>query len=333
MFGSTVLEVAVGMVFVYLLVSLVCSGISDKISEVLNWRARDLEKGIRDLLLGGDQEMLNKLYNNNLIQSLATKEYKRVSQVLMKTPVVARMVYQGHPGEALAAKADNTTPEPFPARYPTNIPSRTFVLALFDTFVPKEAGGHTTVADLRNTIATKMPDSGIKKQLLALVTGADAKIEDARTNVGNWFSAAETQMTTMYRQYMFWVSLLIGLGVSVFFNVDSTALVTTLWRDPTERAAVVAQATQYATQSQVAATAASQAAQQINALNLPVGWEIAFRPTFILYPSDFAHAQSPAGVTAWLLKILGWVITAVAGAQGAPFWFDALKKLTAKPQS
>jgi len=332
MFGSTVLEVAIGMIFVYLLVSLVCSGVGGKISEVLNWRARDLEKGIRELLLGGNQELLNKLYNNKLIQSLATEEYKQVSKALMQVPVVKKMVFQGHP-ESKGAKPSETTGEEFPARYPTNIPARTFVLALFDAFVPKEAGGQTSVTDLRNTIATKMPDSVVKQQLLALVTGADEKIENARDNVETWFNAAEAQMTLMYKQHMFWIALIIGLAVSVFFNVDSAALATTLWRDPTLRAAVVAQATQYANQNQAPTTAASQAAEQINNLNLPAGWQFAVRPSFVLYPSDFAQLPQPAGGSAWLLKIIGWVITALAGAQGAPFWFDALKKLTAKPQT
>jgi hypothetical protein len=30
---------------------------------------------------------------------------------------------------------------------------------------------------------------------------------------------------------------------------------------------------------------------------------------------------------AWLTKILGMAITGAAAAQGAPFWFDILKKL------
>ena len=32
----------------------------------------------------------------------------------------------------------------------------------------------------------------------------------------------------------------------------------------------------------------------------------------------------------WLYVILGWLITTVAAAQGAPFWFDLLRKLVSR---
>jgi hypothetical protein len=32
-------------------------------------------------------------------------------------------------------------------------------------------------------------------------------------------------------------------------------------------------------------------------------------------------------LTGWLLKLLGFIITAVAGSQGSSFWFDILKKI------
>jgi len=32
-------------------------------------------------------------------------------------------------------------------------------------------------------------------------------------------------------------------------------------------------------------------------------------------------------VEAWFLKILGWLITALAISFGAPFWFDLLNRL------
>src|SRR6266516_1343653 len=51
MFGSNILEVAIGLVFVYLLLSLLCSTLNEfEITRFLALRAKTLEDGIRILL-------------------------------------------------------------------------------------------------------------------------------------------------------------------------------------------------------------------------------------------------------------------------------------------
>jgi hypothetical protein len=44
MFGSTILDVAIGMVFVYLLLGLIVTAASELIAAALNWRANTLRK-------------------------------------------------------------------------------------------------------------------------------------------------------------------------------------------------------------------------------------------------------------------------------------------------
>ena len=50
MFGSTILDVAIGIVFIYLLVSLVISATNELIAALLKSRAKNLSKGIQVLL-------------------------------------------------------------------------------------------------------------------------------------------------------------------------------------------------------------------------------------------------------------------------------------------
>ena len=50
MFGSTVLEVAIGVVFVYLVLSLLCTAINEAIATLLNKRGKNLFEGIKNLL-------------------------------------------------------------------------------------------------------------------------------------------------------------------------------------------------------------------------------------------------------------------------------------------
>jgi hypothetical protein len=114
MFGSAILEVAAGLVLVFLLVSLVCSEIGNKMCEWLYWRARDLEVGIRDSIFQGNQELLAALYYSPLISSLAPQD-SRLVRLLSWLPPSGQL----HTGQK-----------------PIHIPPRTFALALFDAFVP-----------------------------------------------------------------------------------------------------------------------------------------------------------------------------------------------------
>ena len=50
MFRSEMMDVAIGMIFAYLLLSLICSAISELLERWLKNRAGDLEKGLRELL-------------------------------------------------------------------------------------------------------------------------------------------------------------------------------------------------------------------------------------------------------------------------------------------
>ncbi len=61
MFGSDVLEVAIGVVFIYMLLSLLCSTINEQvIARFLNLRAKTLEEGINNML--DDSEWVKQLW-------------------------------------------------------------------------------------------------------------------------------------------------------------------------------------------------------------------------------------------------------------------------------
>src|SRR5437763_12565718 len=106
MFGSTILEVAIGVIFVYLLVSLICTAISEGIATVLNKRGRNLFEGIANLL--NDPKftgLAQQLYSHGLVDGIS----------------------QG----AADLKAPN--------RLPSYMPSDTFSLALIDLLGSKGA--------------------------------------------------------------------------------------------------------------------------------------------------------------------------------------------------
>lgn len=113
MFGSTILDVAVAIVFIYLLVSLVVSAINELIAALLKSRAKNLVKGIQALLQDPSQTgWVARLYEHPLVESLSPPNSK-----------------------------------------PSYIPSRTFALALLDLIAPATIDGTRTLADLKTGMA------------------------------------------------------------------------------------------------------------------------------------------------------------------------------------
>jgi hypothetical protein len=72
MFGSDILDVAVGLVFVYLLASLIVSTVTELLSGWLGWRANKLLDGVRNLINSpGAEDWAQKLYEHPLIKGMS----------------------------------------------------------------------------------------------------------------------------------------------------------------------------------------------------------------------------------------------------------------------
>lgn len=100
MFGSAVLDTAIGLAFLYLLLSLLVTGINELIEAWLRNRAKDLERGLHELI-GGDGQLLHRVYGHPILFGL----------------------FRGVPGES-------------GTQLPSYIPSRSFALALMDLICP-----------------------------------------------------------------------------------------------------------------------------------------------------------------------------------------------------
>jgi hypothetical protein len=92
LFGSTVLEVALGLMFVYLLLSLLCSAVREYIEAKLNSRAKYLQQGIRLLLNetdGTGMDLAEGLYSHGLVRPLYRNAAKLPSYIPSRTFALA----------------------------------------------------------------------------------------------------------------------------------------------------------------------------------------------------------------------------------------------------
>lgn len=190
-------------------------------------------------------------------------------------------------------------------------------------------------------------------------TDTEKQLANARENVEKWFNDSMDRASGVFKRYSQLMALLIGLALALLLNVDSFDLTLYLWRDPSVRQVLVAQATRAVEQGDSPAEnvdsagnpvdIATSAQQQLQELNLPVGWGISpivigtgkdGNPTnsCLLFPDPGdafgiplpqgrclapPHANDQSNLVS---KIVGILITAFAGMQGAPFWFDMLKR-------
>ena len=201
----------------------------------------------------------------------------------------------------------------------------------------------------------------LHQSLRSLLTGveeyADYKemaLVIARKNVETWFDNSMTRLSGWYKRKAQLMALIIGLLLAILLNIDSIVLSTTLWREPTLRQAIVAQAQSYAQQNQQLPTSGTETLspqksvaelqQELTALKIPFGWETEM---YVLKAGETCQilpfsknavwgfwsqgvckriTNTPVDSTGWLAKLAGILITGLAAAQGAPFWFDILKK-------
>lgn len=319
--ATAILDVAIGLVFVFLLVSLICSQVNDKISEWLRMRAKGLEEGLRKFVVG-DAHLQSLLYSNPLLKSVIPED-ARITEYLEKIPVLNKLIR--------APKS------------PVHISKTMFATVLFDTLIPNSSG-QTTVSQLRAAIATLPPAIPFRAPLLTIIATTENDIARVRTNIENWFDTTMEKTTLLYKAHMWRIALYLSLGVAIFFNIDSIGIGRVLWTDAALRTALAAEANTYA-----GGSPQQQAAlDKLKSLNLPIGWTYLaqLQPQMQLclvatdwfprpepgannpLPKNDPCAPPPVDWYAFPLKLLGWLVTGFAGAQGAPFWFDVLKKLT-----
>lgn len=317
------LEIAISLIFVFLIVSLIVTAINEIITALFKLRPKMLWRGLSSIL--DDPALREQFYKNGLIVNA-----KRASAA-----------------EMVPASDKN---------HPSYIDPRNFTKAL--TMVlglerQTSAGAPAITLDQVKKSVGEMPESRIKDVLLSALSDVQQGLQDFEKSLEAWYKTAMDRLSGEFKRHNQAFSFLIGLLIAIGMNVDTIAIVSRLNADDELRRAVVAEAVDFADDEgnlgnctppaagaadtagadpQEPATADEEAALKtiecyvatlgplLNQLSeAAIGW-----------PDQAHDAASTAGgrtyVTFWLLKILGCLFTAFAVTLGAPFWFDLLKR-------
>lgn len=328
MFGSDFLDVALGLVLVFLLVSLALTALQEMLEAFLKSRAKDLETAIRLMVeqrangTGGGSSFVKQFYDHNLIYGLYKGSYPE-APAAPATGALAK----------LKSKFSSTT-------LPSYIPRDVFSTVVLDLY-----GKGTASPELADTV-------GRLKHLY----GGD--VDRIRGELESWYDGAMDRASGWYKRRTQGVIFTLGLVAAAAFNINAIAIADYLSHSRESRLLVAGLAQEVAKQGQApasncnpapTATATGSPGDQkpraitacdlqgeIEKLGLPIGWSKTSRDqTFRQLPKvDLAWSPKDvdAGTTAvlWaqaLLVLVGWILTALAASLGAPFWFDMLNKV------
>ncbi|NES85954.1 MAG: hypothetical protein F6K10_33775 [Moorea sp. SIO2B7] len=303
----TILNIAIGLIIIYLTFSLVVSEVQELITTLLEWRAKTLKEGIAQLFGENSSEdpLVIKFYNNPLIKSLTQKATNKAS-----------------------------------SKGPSYISASSFAYAFMEIIrlgkeIPK------SLDDLMNDVVNNpnLPDS-LKKNISCLSQQAKSKAEDAsqelkqmEREIENWFNSSMDRLSGVYKRNCKAVVLIIAFIIAILANVDTIYIIDSLSQEQNLHSTIDKIANQVISEnscSQISYDDQDNEKNQTECLSflktdvnqtyktlspLPLGWDLSAPLQKQLTPLNLKN----------IVKIfLGWFLSAIAISMGAPFWFDLL---------
>jgi hypothetical protein len=310
MFGSTILDVAVGVVFGFLAISLFTSAAVEAINSLFNVRVNNLKTGVMALVNDPNFTGLAKeLYQHALINPLGPGG----AEPLKNAPAyINKMQF----ADALLDITGLSAASPTAAAQAPG---------------PEAAAALKAKIDAVNSQVASISDPQIRQLLQGIVNRSAGDIEQVKLGLANWFDNGMDRLSGQFKRQTLVMTFLIALLAAVVINLDTIRVGALLWEQP----ALAEQLKLTSIESSVPKTAddaISTGEQVITAINkmalegFPVGW-----PPGHLFDiqDDKGHWEAlwVAPFSIWYRPVLGWLITAVAALFGAPFWFDTLQSM------
>lgn len=311
MFGSQVLDVAIGLIFIFLMLSLVVTAFNELVAAWLKLRSKMLWKGVLQLL--ANKQVAEAVYAHPLVASLSKSSKAKPSYIPSRTFVLALLDGLTEVGAAPPATLEEVKT----------------VLANMDRKSPMVIA----LTVLMHDAAGNLED--FKKNL-------EQWFDNSMERVSGWYKR-QTQYILLGMAIVItvWANADVVVLTNTLWHDPAvrTALVAQAQqysdqqRKDAEPAAAAqaaggpppppAQPPAEAPDVEAATAKFDKSVAQIQSLGIPLGWRDAADP------SDKREAfPAAADIPATLGKhFLGWLLTALAISMGAPFWFDMLNKV------
>jgi hypothetical protein len=318
--ASQALDVAIGLVLLFALLSVVCSGVNEAIATVLSWRSEFLERGLRSMLaedVPGERPpgvpTVDAISEHPLIRGAVEKP-------TTGAPPPEHPTRWDRFQDKLPVKLRARLPKR--RAFPSYLDPHTFSLVMLDTLTGGKAvppGDEQASRDMLKKVrdrATGLPGP-VGKALQTLADDAGGDLNRFRGNIERWFDNTMTQVSGWYKRKVNVSLWVIAALVTLAFNADALQVGRSLWQDDAVRASVVASAQKQVDEGDASAENVAGGVADVRELGVPLGWS--FEQADPRWPDDFLG---------FVGKFFGLLVTIVALSMGSAFWFDLLGRVS-----
>ncbi|TRV11030.1 MAG: hypothetical protein EWV41_06280 [Microcystis wesenbergii Mw_MB_S_20031200_S109] len=325
---GTLLEIIVALIFIYLTSSLIISELQEQLAALLEFRARNLKKAL-EIFLG--KETVKSLYNNgSLLSSL--NQYTNLGKSVGPSYVEPKVLAESLISLVNSQLSDNEKLLKADFLGKNLVAEKTGIFKKLDS-----------ISDF-----SKIDELAIKR-LIEIGYSTKLKhdnptLENFIDEIANTFTQIMERTSGVYKRNAKGVSFAFGFLAAALLNIDSFYVIEQLSKNPNLRQGINQVATEVIknnescfkdAQADPTKVAKCKEKLQVSVKDLekinqplPIGWN----------EKGWFNGEQIKEQNDWLQAIFGWLMTGVAVAMGAPFWFDILGKLinvrnTGKPIS
>ncbi len=288
-----ILEVIVGMIFTFMLLSLLGTTFNELVSAWRGWRGFYMEEALKRLLEFRDNpEVFHKFKQNAMFRQLMQhKAPLRVSQA------------------------------------PAYLSAANFSSILSNVLKKK----NEAVQSADDFLQGLPEESQLRQVLEQFKEEGHTSVEAFKSRLQAWFDDVMYQSSGWYKRHLQFVTFFVGLGIAGILNADSFQIYQNLNANAVNRQKLAALATAFSNNNQTLPAPASPTdtvanGEKKNPINTFLN-TAEFKETSNILGLGWQPNDLFVSPKAWLLRVLGWFITALAISLGAPFWFDVLKKI------
>lgn len=312
MSAMPILDFAISIIFLALLMSLFVSWVIEYYMSKINKKGRHLQEMLTRLL-GSDDEInwSSRLYRHPMIESLSINSSRLTSYIppTLFAEVICDLIIEE--GRDYSFKQNKETGE----------------------IEFKEEQGKDNYLESIKAGLDSIPESDFKHALKLFFEKAEGNTDAFTESIIDWYNQYTQRIIYSYKRILKLPMWLLGFIVAFIFNIDAIQITTELWTNAQTRTLVAAAATDFVEKNKDLDNVDLSKEffeSYKSSLGLPVGWELETLKRCKLLKEGVKH---PWNIKFILIKLIGFITTGMVVTFGAPFWYDALQKITGLKKS
>ncbi|MEZ5195939.1 MAG: hypothetical protein R2764_05945 [Bacteroidales bacterium] len=320
----TIIEIVISLALIYFILSNAIIGVVETLNKQLKTRGKFLVKSLNKVL----NDPLNKnwadlVYTHPLIDGLK-KDFKSPPSYIPSNLFSAAFV-DVITKEGKVVEVDSTNPG--------------------NVVISEHFKHNDLFGNFCEGLKTLNPSDF--KTMISTIISDDQNSEELKISIANWYDSYMDRASGWFKWKMKKWAFYIAIPVTLFFNIDSIAIIDTLWHSDETRLKMVYDAAYVEWIDQNEKTAAwngDTIEMQNDSITKPDFKELVKTldtiPNFLSYYklpfgwpaktelgkgeiSTFSYITTLMGRITFI-QFLGWLITILALSLGAPFWFETM---------